>query len=150
MILVWSINGFAQAFMWPPLVKLMTILLSENDYHKGVLWASYGCNGATILLYLISPVLIVWLGWRSVFGISAAVAAIMLVLWLWLCPDPGKVSQQKSIDRLVASVNFYNEESLNYFHRSLRRMGVIDALRRAGAEEGSTVCIDEMEFDFVE
>ncbi len=55
-----------------------------------------------------------------------------------------------SIDRLVASVNFSNEESLNYFHRSLRRMGVIDALREAGAEEGSTICIDEMEFDFVE
>ena len=55
-----------------------------------------------------------------------------------------------SIDRLVASVNFSNEESLNYFHRTLRRMGVIDALREAGAEEGSTICIDEMEFDFVE
>lgn len=55
-----------------------------------------------------------------------------------------------SIDHLVASVNFGDEESLNYFHRSLRRMGVIDALREAGAEEGSTVCIDEMEFDFVE
>jgi len=55
-----------------------------------------------------------------------------------------------SIDHLVASVNFGDEESLNYFHRSLRRMGVIDALRKAGAEEGSTVCIDEMEFDFVE
>ena len=55
-----------------------------------------------------------------------------------------------SIDRLVASVNFYNEESLNYFHRTLRKLGVIDALRQAGAEEGSTICIDEMEFDFVE
>ena len=55
-----------------------------------------------------------------------------------------------SIDRLMASVNFSNEESLNYFHRTLRRMGVIDALREAGAEEGSTICIDEMEFDFVE
>lgn len=55
-----------------------------------------------------------------------------------------------SIDRLVDSVNFSNEESLNYFHRSLRRMGVIDALRQAGAEEGSTIAIDEMEFDFVE
>ena len=55
-----------------------------------------------------------------------------------------------SIDRLVASVNFYNEESLNYFHRTLRKLGVIDALREAGATEGSTICIDEMEFDFVE
>ena len=55
-----------------------------------------------------------------------------------------------SIDHLVDSVNFGNEESLNYFHRSLRRMGVIDALREAGAEEGSTIAIDEMEFDFVE
>ena len=55
-----------------------------------------------------------------------------------------------SIDRLGASVNFYNEESLNYVHRTLRKLGVIDALREAGAGEGSTICIDEMEFDFVE
>lgn len=55
-----------------------------------------------------------------------------------------------SIDRLIASVNFGNEESLNYFHRTLRRMGVIDALREAGAKEGDTVRIDDMEFDFVE
>ena len=55
-----------------------------------------------------------------------------------------------SIDHLVASVNFGNEESLNYFHRTLRRMGVIDALRAAGAKEGDTVRIDDMEFDFVE
>ena len=55
-----------------------------------------------------------------------------------------------SIEHLVASVNFGNEESLNYFHRTLRRMGVIDALREAGAGEGDTIVIDEMEFDFVE
>ena len=55
-----------------------------------------------------------------------------------------------SVDRLVASVNFGNEESLNYFHRTLRRLGIIDALREAGAGEGDTIAIDEMEFDFVE
>ena len=55
-----------------------------------------------------------------------------------------------SIDHLVASVNFGNEESLNYFHRTLRRMGVIDALRGKGAKEGDSVVIGEMEFDFVE
>ena len=54
------------------------------------------------------------------------------------------------MDRLINSVNFEDQESLNWFHRTLRRIGVIDALREAGAQEGSTVRIAEMEFDFIE
>ena len=54
------------------------------------------------------------------------------------------------MDRLIDSVNFDDQESLNWFHRTLRRLGVIDALRQAGAQEGSVVRIAEMEFDFVE
>ena len=54
------------------------------------------------------------------------------------------------MERLIESVNFEDTESLNWFHRTLRRMGVIDALREAGACEGSTVRIADMEFDFVE
>ena len=56
----------------------------------------------------------------------------------------------KAMDRLLDSVNFDNEESLNYFHRTLRRIGVIDALREQGAGEGDSVIIGEMEFDFVD
>ena len=52
--------------------------------------------------------------------------------------------------QLVNAVNFENDESINYFHRTLRRMGIIDALRKKGASEGDTVRIDEMEFDFIE
>ena len=55
-----------------------------------------------------------------------------------------------SMDDLIRSVNFENEDSLNYFHRMLRKWGVIDALREAGAREGDSVVIGEMEFDFVE
>lgn len=55
-----------------------------------------------------------------------------------------------SMDRLLNSVNFDNEDSLNYFHRTLRKWGVIDALREAGAKEGDLVRIGEMEFDFVD
>ncbi len=54
------------------------------------------------------------------------------------------------MDRLIDSVNFEDQESLNWFHRTLRRMGVIDALRDAGAGEGSTVQIADTEFDFIE
>ena len=55
-----------------------------------------------------------------------------------------------AVTQLLDSVNFDDEESLNWFHRTLRRAGIIDALRNAGAQEGSTVRIEDMEFDFVE
>ncbi len=55
-----------------------------------------------------------------------------------------------AMDHLLDSVNFDDDESINWFHRSLRRLGVIDALREAGAVEGSTVRIADIEFDFVD
>ncbi len=55
-----------------------------------------------------------------------------------------------AIERLLGSVNFDDDESVNWFHRTLRRTGVIDALRKAGAKEGDTVRMVDMEFDFVE
>ena len=54
------------------------------------------------------------------------------------------------IERLIESVNFNDQESLNWFHRMLRKLGVIDALREKGAGECSTVRIADMEFDFIE
>ena len=54
------------------------------------------------------------------------------------------------MERLIESVNFEDQESLNWFHKTLRRTGVIDALRDAGASEGSTVRICDMEFDFID
>ncbi len=55
-----------------------------------------------------------------------------------------------AMEHLLASVNFDDNESLNWFHRTLRRLGVVDALREKGAREGSTVAIGDMEFDFVD
>ena len=63
---------------------------------------------------------------------------------------PVFVVSGSAVRQLIDSVNFSDEESLNWFHRTLRRAGIIDALREAGAQEGSTVRIDDMEFDFVE
>jgi len=54
------------------------------------------------------------------------------------------------IEYILDSVNFDDEESMNWFHRTLRERGIIDALRDAGAQEGSTVRISDMEFDFIE
>lgn len=52
--------------------------------------------------------------------------------------------------QLIDSVNFDDFESLQYFERVLINTGVIDALRDAGINEGDTVSIYDLQFDFVE
>ncbi len=53
------------------------------------------------------------------------------------------------IEAVGGSVNFSDEESLQYFQRALKNRGVIDALVEAGIQEGDTVRIGDLEFDFV-
>ena len=56
-----------------------------------------------------------------------------------------------AMQRLIDSVNFEDEESMNWFHRTLRRWGgSLTPCARPGAGEGDTVRIGDMEFDFVE
>ena len=60
------------------------------------------------------------------------------------------VVEGPAIQRLIDSVNFEDEESMNWFHRQLRDRGIIDELRKKGAKEGSPVQLGDMEFDFIE
>ena len=53
------------------------------------------------------------------------------------------------IEAVGGSINFSDEESLQYFQRALKNRGVIDALIDAGIKEGETVRIGDLEFDFV-
>ncbi len=87
MLIVWCINGFAQAFIWPPMIRLMTAHFNEEEYKKAVLVVSYGSSFGTIAVYLISPAIILFGGWKSVFFFCAAVGVIMMVLWGKFCVD---------------------------------------------------------------
>ena len=52
--------------------------------------------------------------------------------------------------RILRTVDFDDYEGLNYFERVLQNSGVIDRLREAGCQEGDTVSIYDLEFDFIE
>ena len=60
------------------------------------------------------------------------------------------VVEGAAMQRLIDSVNFEDTDSMKWFHMTLRRTGVIDALRKAGAGEGDTVQIEDMQFDFID
>ena len=53
------------------------------------------------------------------------------------------------IEKIVNSTNFDDYESLQFFQRSLRNLGVIDALEEKGIEEGDTVKMYDIEFEFM-
>lgn len=86
MCAVWCVNGFAQSFMWPPLVRIMSNVFSENSYKMASVWVSAGSSVGTVLLYLFSPVVLLFLPWKGVFWISAACGAVMLVVWHFAAP----------------------------------------------------------------
>ncbi len=52
--------------------------------------------------------------------------------------------------KILNTINFDDTDSAQYFQRVLIQTGVIDALRDAGVQEGDTVNLYDLEFDFVE
>ncbi len=112
MAVLWSINGFSQAFMWPPLVKYMVELFTSDDYKNTTLYVSCGSSIGTILIYLTSPLIITLGSWKSVFFTSAACGVLMLSVWLVFAPklrftrhDPIPV-QEKTADASFFSPSF--------------------------------------------
>jgi GTPase len=55
-----------------------------------------------------------------------------------------------AVERLFKMTNFSHEESVRRFGRQLRGMGIDDALRERGVQNGDTVRIMDYEFEFVE
>lgn len=54
----------------------------------------------------------------------------------------------KELRRIMYSVNFDDMESLQFFQAQMESRGVFDMLRQAGIEDGDTVKIYELEFEF--
>lgn len=65
-------------------------------------------------------------------------------------PDGSFVVTGQAIERLFKMTDFSRDESVRRFARQLRGMGVDDALRERGAENGDIVRLMEYEFEFLD
>ena len=100
---IWGINGFAQALLWPPMVKLMSEYLSEKNYGRGVFCVSTASHIATILIYLFVPLCIALTGWKSVFWYAGGMAAAVLVFFVAVsCRLKKNASALKSSENIQA------------------------------------------------
>lgn len=82
----WAVNGLAQAFMWPPIVKIMLSNMNGEEYQKQtqkVLWASML---ATMFIYLVAPLIVSVVNWKGMFWFSALSGVIGMTYWFIACP----------------------------------------------------------------
>ncbi len=74
MTVIWAINGFAQAMLWPPIVKLLSENLDGEAFIKSNFCVAVAAHAATISLYLIVPLCLRFWQWETVFYVASALA----------------------------------------------------------------------------
>ena len=84
MAVLWAINGFAQAMMWPPIVKILVSKCDEAQYTYAMIRVSWGSSFGTILVYLTAPSIISLFGWEGVMYASAILGGAVAIIWFFL------------------------------------------------------------------
>lgn len=100
MTVLWAINGYAQAMLWPPIVRLFADNLNELEYGYASVRVSCGSSLATVLLYIASPLMLKSTDWRRVMLIYAlcgiAVAAVWLIATAKLSINTGDTQKRRT------------------------------------------------------
>ena len=78
---VWCANGFFQAMLWPPMVRIMAECMNDKWYKNSCVLVSMASSGATIAIYLVTPVCIQVSGWRAAFFLPAALGILAALFW---------------------------------------------------------------------
>lgn len=101
MIPIWAVNGFAQALLWPPIVRILSDNLTHEKYVSANLVVTCGAHVSTIVLYLYAPLCISIMSWKLVFFTSTVfciVAGFIFILAMSLVlPKNAEIKEITSV-----------------------------------------------------
>ena len=100
MIPVWAVNGFAQALLWPPIVRILSDSLSHEKYVTANVIVTCGAHVSTIVLYLYAPICISYMSYKAVFYSSTVFCLVAGAIFLIAM---GIVLGKKEREQCVAS-----------------------------------------------
>lgn len=81
MCVVWGINGFAQAMLWPPMSKILICTYSDRQYGTASMIVSVAASLATTAGYLYIPAILSVSHWKTVFRFGAAIVILCAAAW---------------------------------------------------------------------
>jgi len=99
MTVIWCINGFGQALMWPPIVKILSGYLSSANYVKATFTVIIGSTCGSIGVYLAASACIALANWQTLFYLCAAFG----IIGMFLC--------MAGISKIEKYANEYGEEA---------------------------------------
>ncbi len=83
MAIIWFLNGFAQALIWPPMVRILSAYLKSDDYNNACVTVMIASSLGTIAVYLLSPLIISISSWKAVFWIAGIIGISISLIWIW-------------------------------------------------------------------
>lgn len=81
MTMIWGINGYAQAMIWPPIIRIFAEMLSSKKKQKYCIDIVSSQVAGTLASYLLAAVVIWVIGWKAVFVTAAFCLSAMALFW---------------------------------------------------------------------
>lgn len=82
MFLLWGINGYTQAMIWPPIIRIFAELYTDEDKVKYSVDIVSSMAVGTLTSYLISAGTMNFAGWQFAFYIPAVLLAGTAIIWI--------------------------------------------------------------------
>lgn len=82
MSVIWGINGYAQAMIWPPIIRIFAEMLEEKQKLRFCINIVSSQVVGTLGSYLIAAGVMWLMGWKAVFGTAAICLLAMSIVWL--------------------------------------------------------------------
>lgn len=127
MTVVWCVNGFGQALMWPPMVKILSGYLSPENYVKATFTVIIGSTCGTIGVYLAASACIAIASWRALFYLCAIFGIIGMLLCMVGISSVEKFAEKYGEDVVLAPVNTKDDSENSGYVKITASVGALIA-----------------------
>ncbi len=119
---IWCLNGFAQAMLWPPMLRIFAESYTKEALPKMCVRVSTSTTVGTIAVYVLAPFCITFAGWRMIFYVSSSLAFLVAVVWI-VCASAAEKHRIAYGEMEIVSEK-KEEKSVKVSFRSIVQTGV--------------------------
>ena len=116
MIVLWSLNGFAQSLLWAPICKIVSDRVSSNRRQKACTALATTMAGGTLMAYILSAVLINAFGWKAAFISGSSATLLAAVVWITVTT---KIEHEADKNGIVEEIEVKHEEGEEVPHEEI-------------------------------